>query len=505
MPASGPVPRKAAPDTILEVTRAFLTSSRSPMLIEPGEEPLPLTAENFSLQVRQGCLVFEAWDRHRMIVRRVVGLQAGSRGRLELAVERFGKRQGTLVLFDAERGGASETRRGRRLMFRERFRRSLRRNFPGWRLANVSAEADLENSLSGMFPRALLVRGTTGWAAVASPPEAADPAAVLTFGLIWLDYLRRRERRIHVEGLALFVAEEGAATTCLRLRCLDPHLARFAVFVLSPEGFEQQVDPRDFGNLETELQPCARPPEVLDPLARRLQSLAPVETVAAADGSLSFRVRGLEFARLAGEVLEFGLSARRAASVADWPELEGLVRELDQLRSPDAADPNHRLFRQRPEAWLESQVRRSLRTIDPLLEPEPVYSHVPARAGVDRGIIDLLAADYAGRLAVIELKATADPHLPLQALDYWMRVAWHLERDEFRARGYFPGRNLSPQAPRLLLVAPALEFHPTSELLLRALAPEIPVERVGLAADWRRRLHVVFRVAGAARPGLAGA
>lgn len=505
MPVRGTAPRQAAPDTILEITRSFLASSRSPVLIEPGEEPLPLTAENFSLEVRQGRLVLEAWDRHRMIVRRVIGLESGPRGRLELAVERFGRRQGTLLLFDAARSGAGPARRGRRLMFRERFRRSLRRNFPGWRLADLSAEADLENSLSGTFPRALLVRGTTGWAAMASPPEAADPAAVLTFGLIWLDYLRRREKRITVEGLALFVPEQGANTTCLRLRCLDPRLAQFAVFVFSAEGFEQQVDPRDFGNLDTELEPCARPPDVLDPLARRLASLPPVETVTAADGSLSFRVRGLEFARLASGVPKFGLSARRAATLADWPELEGLVRELDRLRSPEATDLNHSLFRQRPEAWLESQVRRSLRTVDPLLEPDPIYSQVPALAGIDRGIVDLLATDYAGRLAVIELKATADVHLPLQALDYWMRVAWHLERDEFRARGYFPGRNLSPAAPRLLLVAPALEFHPTTEILLRALGPEIPVERVGLAADWRRRLRVVFRVAGAARPGLGRA
>ncbi|MDA2915079.1 hypothetical protein MYX77_14205, partial [Acidobacteriia bacterium AH_259_A11_L15] len=27
-----------------------------------------------------------------------------------------------------------------------------------------------------------------------------------------------------------------------------------------------------------------------------------------------------------------------------------------------------------------------------------------------------------GNLVVIELKVSADPHLPLQALDYWMRV-----------------------------------------------------------------------------------
>lgn len=505
MPAGDRTLHQATLESIFEATQAFLRASSRPVLVEPGEEPLPLAPDNHRLDLAQGRLLFEAWDRRRLIVRRLVGLRARSRGRLELVVERFGKRQGVMLLYDELRAGWSEPRRGRRLVFRERFRLSLRRSFPGWRLADLSADADLEKSLSGAFPRAFLVRGATGWAAIAAPPEARDAAGVLTFGLIWLDYLRRREPRITVEGLALFLPEHAATITCLRLRHLNPRLARFAVFVLHPEGFEQQIDPGDFGNLDTQLEPCPRTPLVLPPLAEELASLRPVESVPAADGSLSFRVRGLEFARLTGETLLFGLSRRRAATAADWDTIRDLVAELDRRRSPEADDSGHPLFRQRPEAWLESQVRRSLRTIDAALEPEPVYSHVPAVAGTDRGIIDLVAADRCGRLAVIELKASADPHLPFQALDYWMRVCWHLGRDEFRARGYFPGLNLSPSTPRLLLVAPALEFHPTTEILLGAFSPEIPVERIGLAADWRRQLRVVFRVAGAARPGMAGA
>ena len=52
-------------------------------------------------------------------------------------------------------------------------------------------------------------------------------------------------------------------------------------------------------------------------------------------------------------------------------------------------------------------------------------------------------------LAVLELKATEDIHLPLQALDYWARVKWHQERGEFEAKGYFPGRAIRPAAPKL--------------------------------------------------------
>ena len=44
-----------------------------------------------------------------------------------------------------------------------------------------------------------------------------------------------------------------------------------------------------------------------------------------------------------------------------------------------------------------------------------------------------------GRLAVVELKADEDIHLPLQGLDYWSRVEWHHARGEFLKFGYFGG------------------------------------------------------------------
>jgi hypothetical protein len=111
-----------------------------------------------------------------------------------------------------------------------------------------------------------------------------------------------------------------------------------------------------------------------------------------------------------------------------------------------------------PEAWLESQARAQIETLDASLLCDPIYDQVPAFAGGERGILDLLAVDRAGRLTVVELKASADLHLPLQALDYWIRVKWHLDRGEFTAHGYFPGLLLRPEPPRLLLVSPSLEF-----------------------------------------------
>jgi len=141
---------------------------------------------------------------------RIVGLGAESNGKLELTIERFGKRQGCIYLLDGTRGGAEGQRRSARLVFREQFRRSLSRQFPEWQIAELSSEANLEESLSPAYPRALLTSGAKGIAALAAPPEPGAAAASLTFALIWLDYLRRRERRLGVESLALFYSERDA-------------------------------------------------------------------------------------------------------------------------------------------------------------------------------------------------------------------------------------------------------------------------------------------------------
>jgi hypothetical protein len=151
------------------------------------------------------------------------------------------------------------------------------------------------------------------------------------------------------------------------------------------------------------------------------------------------------------------------------------------------------LYTRHPEAWLESQVRLYIEQLDARLLPRPLYGQVPQFAAGERGLLDVLAVDRDGRLAIVEVKASQDVHLPMQALDYWMRVKWHLERGEFQGRGYFPGVELRAEPPRLLLVAPALDFHPSNETILRYFSQEIEVERLGVGIEWRTELRVMFR------------
>jgi hypothetical protein len=499
MPPLRRVAVRSAAETRTEI-EAFLKNSRQPALLEPGEEILALTGDNFALELRGERLTLQAWDRKRNLARRVTGIIQSTAGRLEMAVERFPKREGQMYLVDlGRRAGADLGRRSGKLVFRERFRLFLRRQFPEWDLRELSAEANLEFSLSPAFPRAFLRHGQHGWAAIACPPDG-DAQALLAFGLIWLSYLRARERRLTVEGLALYVPAGRERSTALRLLCLNPAAARCELFTYSEEDFIAAIDPRDHGNLDTRLNPCRRPAPNDPDSWRAIADHPAVERIPLDDGRISLRVRGIEFAEMTGGALRFGMAEKRAARQRHTAEIERLVEELDHARSSEAADRDHPLYRQFPEAWLESQARAQIETLDASLRREPIYGQVPAFAGGERGILDLLAVDHSGRLAIIELKASADLQLPLQALDYWIRVKWHLDRGEFTAHGYFPGIELRPDPPRLLLVSPSLEFHPSSETILGYFAPGIAVERIGLGVKWRKGLKVMFRFTGAEPP-----
>jgi hypothetical protein len=105
----------------------------------------------------------------------------------------------------------------------------------------------------------------------------------------------------------------------------------------------------------------------------------------------------------------------------------------------------------------------------------------------------VLAVTREGRLAVLELKADEDIHLPLQGIDYWARVAWHHARGEFQKFGYFAGRELAAGAPLLIMVAPALHVHPATDILLRYISPEIEWTLLGIDERWRKDLKIVFR------------
>jgi hypothetical protein len=151
------------------------------------------------------------------------------------------------------------------------------------------------------------------------------------------------------------------------------------------------------------------------------------------------------------------------------------------------------LWRLHPERWLESLAVRDVSTLDERLDNSCLYSQVPAFSASDRAMLDILTTTRDRRLAVIELKADEDIHLPLQGLDYWSRVQWHHARGEFQQYRYFPDRELSAQDPLLFLVAPTLHVHPASDTVLRYISPDIEWTLLGIDERWRDGVRVIFR------------
>jgi hypothetical protein len=268
-----------------------------------------------------------------------------------------------------------------------------------------------------------------------------------------------------------------------------------------------QVDLADCGNLATRLTHATDETVARERFAEsiaRIQGIMPQSEVAVLSPALiSFRRHGLEFAQAriahdprtfqSTQEVAFGfgpeertLNSENEAQFADLVRLAAAVRHKDGPK-------NHALWRMHPERWLESLVARNVGAIDGRLRQEFVYPQVPAFAAADRAMIDILAETREARLAVIELKADEDIHLPLQGVDYWSRVAWHQSRGELTKFGFFPGRELSQQKPLLMLVAPALHIHPTIDTILRYLSPEIDWEVVGIDERWREEIRVVFR------------
>jgi hypothetical protein len=484
----------AEPESLHAEVESFLASCRRPAAIEPGLDPLPVDPDCFRLSASRGGVLFEVWNHERTLARRLVGVKSRQGGRIELIAERLGGKTSPFRLVDLDDGRArsSLVQAGRDVLL-DQFGGWLARQFPGWRTETLSTGADLEHSLSPAYPRALVARGTRRWAVAASPSDAAHGDKALTHGLIWLDHLRLRGNAGMIEGLALFMGRGTAVNTLLRLRALNPKAARWRVFEYDAEGSEIEIDIADSGNLIGELAVWAASARDGESDAarwtRQLECLEGVEAFECGGGERSIRVRGVEFARLKRDGLWVGIDIkRRARGVSDGGRL---ATDLADKRVPGPGSRHNYQSRQ-PERWLESVIRADPRLLCADLEPEPVYGQVTAVAGIDRGLVDLLAIDTSGRLAVIELKAAEDPHLPLQALDYWTRLAWHAARGRFSANGYFPGRTVLNDPPRLILVAPAFRFHSTVDRILAYFSPEVEVARIGLGVEWQSNPRVVL-------------
>ena len=516
-----------SPSRLAEIIESYLASHPAAALLEDGRVLFDMRTARYSVAESHGRCLVQFWSEERNLVRTVVDVQERAQC-LRLITRRMGaaKPQSLELAPTSDRRTPSARDAARRNYLRL-LERVLTRHYIGAKIDGMRTAMDLEHSFGPAYVRGRLLKGTAADAVIGvSAAESASVIdGVLTLGILWLDYCRQHaDARRHFGGLKVVVPVGAWRTTAERMAWLNHAAANFALFTLDERSEEiVPVDFRDTGNVESRLVHAFSRAAAIERCQAgidQLLALVPatarerVEIRPHSPTEAGLLLHGLEFARVRHGVaahsfaredeVTFGAGANETPLT---PENESLCRDLfERLFLSRHADGAHTdpLFRMAPERWLESHLRSHLADLLPGLRGDLLYTQVPALAAGDRGMLDLLTLDHNARLVVLELKADEDLQLPLQALDYWIRVrALNADRQPtagaaaplsaFERHGYFPGAEISPLPPRLVLAAPALRIHPANEPVLRYLSPEIDWEFVALAEHWRRDLKIVFR------------
>ncbi len=523
MPAEGTA---ASAERLAELIQNYLADHPAAALLEDGRVVFDMRIAHFAVTEQHGRCLLEIWSEARNLIRTVVEVQERAQC-LRLMTRRMGaaKPQALELVPNSDRRTPTARDASRR-NYQKLLGRVLTRRFLNAKVDGLRSAMDLEHSFGPAYLRGRLLRGTAADAVigVSEAESAAMVDGILTLGILWLDYCRQHgDGRRHFGGLKLIVPTGAWRTTAERIAWMNHGAAEFQLFTLDERTEElTAVDFRDTGNLESRLIHAFSSSAALERCQQeidKLLALVPaaarerVEVRASSATEVGLLLHGLEFARVRHGVSTHSFSRENevtfGAGINETPLTEDnedlcreLCRRLFQGRHPDGVhtDP---LFRMQPEHWLESRLRCGIAELLPGLRGDLMYTQVPALSSGDRGLLDLLTLDRNGRLVVIELKANEDLHLPLQALDYWIRVrALNDDRQAtaggrpltaFERQGYFGGAEVSPLAPRLLLIAPALRIHPANEAVLRYFSPQVEWELIAVSEHWRRELSVVFR------------
>ena len=522
-------PGEAAPSAgrLAQTIENYLAEHPGAALLEGGHLLFDMRFARYSVTESHGRCLLQLWSDERNLIRTVIEVEERARC-LRLMTRRMGApRPQALELVPTSDRRTPTARDTARRNYQRLLERVLSRSFIGAKVDGFRSAMDLEHSFGPAYVRGRLLRGTAAEAVigVSEAESSATIDGVLTLGVLWLQHCRETgEARRHFGGLKVVVPAGAWRATAERMAWLNHSAADFQLFTLDERSEElAPVDYRDTGNLESRLVHAFSAAAAIERCQAgldKLLSLVPLDAKSRVEvrprsaAEVALLLHGLEFARVrhgaaahsfAGQdEVTFGAGANETPLTEESEELcREMFARLFASRQADGAhaDP---LFRLQPERWLESKLRAEIAELLPGLRADLMYTQVPALSSGERGMLDLLTLDRNGRLAVLELKADEDLHLPLQALDYWIRVrALNADRQPgspggrplsaFERQGYFSGAEVSPLAPRLLLAAPALRIHTADEPVLRYFSPEVEWELIALGEHWRRELKVVFR------------
>jgi len=496
------------PEEIATLVSQYISENPGAVVVEDGQMLFDFSAARYTAVPERDRCLLQIWSEERNVVRRATSAEIKN-GILKLSVARFGQSKPSRmeICTSSDRRSPSALK-AMRSAYRRTLERAVARIFPGWTLERMTISADLEHSFGAVCARGLLRRGQERIAIVGCGQGESQSTIdnSVAVAVLWIDYCREHlAAKSNVGSVALFVPDGRAGTAQLRASHLNREAVQWRVFAL--DEHTEQAEELDLAtelNLSTRLVQCFNREQTLERFVKsveRMRTLCPqAEAAATSSSTVGFCFHGLEFARATMEPDRHFRMAERIVFGAAPAEYELnddteplLVKLIERLMLKRVGrDHTHPFYRLQPERWLQSVVERDVTLLDSRLDGTLVYPQVPAFAAGDRAVIDLLGITRDGRLAVIELKAAEDFHLPVQGLDYWARVRWHHRRGDFQKFGYFPGRILSERDPILILAAPSLHVHPSTTTMLRYFSPELEWRLVGLDERWRDGIRAVF-------------
>ena len=332
--------------------------------------------------------------------------------------------------------------------------------------------------------------------------EAAPPEKLLTSGILWLEKLRNRKKNA-VETIWI-LAEKKTAKDLRKLRALlqknwQSKIKIFEILLNEESNGKLRMtnDELRFDDLWREKPKKIQAVRSLEltETAQKIIELAPdeIDVIFTKHGE-TLRYLGLPFARVrkifGEEKAWFGTETRRQIlSEKTDDEFLKLIENLKIYRRADSPNKRHAFYQLAPESWLEAILRRNIRRLDANLILSPIHNQF--RVSADK--IDLLALRRDGRLAVVELKTSADREMLFQAADYWRKVELQRRAGNLQKAKIFGDAETADEPALIYLVAPTLSFHRDLDFLARAVSPEIEIARFCLNENWRADLRVMKR------------
>ncbi|MBA3712762.1 MAG: hypothetical protein H0W76_09980 [Pyrinomonadaceae bacterium] len=476
--------------------------------------PVALRKGEWEVSTSNASLLFSAWSELGTRLWRVTGWEWTGEKLLLEATRRMGAERATLELVPrASASAALMALTAARLAAAERLSKLSRAMVgAGTQVERMGLSTGARRGEPGRYARIVLQTRGGGRVAVTGPVadlRRHEVDSFLASALLWSFRIGDRKTNSHPTPLWLIVTHATASAVGERLTLLREALRRdIALYEVDEarENLAPASTPELRDLLRADTARFKRPARVVvSGLAERIVALDPeaVDVVRAGHGE-TLRFRGLAFARVRrvgdGEHLWFGVDGARRRRLLDessWPQLLKLIEELSEHRRADARDERHALYKNAPEAWLESLLRRDITRLDPGLIISPLHaqfrtSQTDAPSGARP--IDLLALRRDGRLVVIELKATEDITLPLQGADYWRRVETHRRAGGIARTNLFGDAMIADEPPLVYLVAPTLRFHRAFDTLAHAVSPDIEMYRFDINEDWRAGVRVMRRV-----------